>query len=150
MPNSLKRDFSFSPDIKGGLGGKYSTLLGMIAEADIAFMIGDSLAVDVGGSVGPKQRELLARFGWQFSKNGMLRVTAQELRQLLRYSFVAGDEDVWMIQRTFGGTLRFSFDRKFLEYLELQGYISQSESKELGTKRFTTSSGQIWESTRRV
>lgn len=118
----------------------HSSQFGIVVRGDIARMLTENTAIDVEIAVGPKQREMLIKAGWKISKDGMLRVTAHQLKQLMTFDFISGKDSTWVSQETFGATIRIRSDKKWLEYLEASGYISNAESKTLGAKIFVIDS----------
>ena len=145
--------FEIAPGVQARVGGKYNTRLGFIGEGGISSMIGEDFAIDIGGSIGPRQREILIKAGWQFNENGQLKITAQELRQLQEYRFTSGTEEAWVAQHTLGATVRFKPSVEWINYLEANGFISKSDSVQLATKTWTIDTPslfELWENQRRI
>jgi len=124
-------------------GAEKNSQFGIIIRGDVARMLTDNTAIDVEIAGGSKQREVLIKAGFKVSENGILRVTAHQLQQLMSFDFESGRDSSWMNQTTLGTTLRIKSDKKWLEFLEVNGYISKAASKELAHKNFVIDSATL-------
>lgn len=151
-PNGLTIENSFDRK-KLILTPEYSNQTGMSIGATLAAMLGDNAAIGVLLTVGADKTELLLNAGFKFDKRQNFIVTVGQLDQFLDYAFLSGTEKVGVTQTSGALGYQLQLGQEFLRFLEVNGYVAKSTSRELANKTFTVDTAtvyELWSEPRRI
>ena len=115
---------------------EYSDKTGVSLGVALATMLGDQAAVGVILTGGADKREVLINAGFKLDERQRFIVTAGQLKQFLDYAFVSGTEKAGMTQNSGGVSYQLQLGKEFLRFLELNGYVSKTASRDLADKTF--------------
>lgn len=108
-------------------------------------MIGENTAIAVDVEAGSKQSRFLSTLGYKITENQRIKLTYEHFRRLTDFMFSSGEVSETMAQNSLGATYRLKLDRETLKYLELNGYMSKTSSKELEDKTFYIDTPTLYE-----
>lgn len=108
-------------------------------------MIGENTAIAVDVEVGSKQARFLTTLGYEISKTQRVKLTYEHFRRLTDFMFSSGEVSETIAQNSVGATYRLKLDKETLKYLELNGYMSKTSSKELEDKTFYIDTPTLYE-----
>jgi len=132
---------------------EYSDKTGWSIGATLASMLGDKAAVGLLLSAGADKNEVLINAGFQVDAHQRIIVTVGRLEQFLDYAFRSGSEVVGMTQISGAVNYQLQLGSEFLRFLELNGYVAQTASRDLAGKTFTVDTAtlyELWNEPRRV
>ena len=135
------------------LAPEYSQRTGLSLGAALAAMLGDNAAVGVLLSAGADQQELLLNAGFQPDDRQRVIVSAGQLRQFLDYTVRTGTEKAGMTQNSAAASYELRLGKEFLQFLEINGYLADTASRELDGKTFaidTATLYELWNDPRRI
>ncbi len=132
---------------------EYSDRTGWSVGTTLTSMLGDNAAVGVLLNVGRDKKELLINTGFQVDARQHVIVTVGQLEQFLDYAFRTGTESVGMTQTSGAVNYQLQLGSDFLRFLELNGYVAQTASRELAGKTFVVDTAtlyELWNDPRRI
>lgn len=132
---------------------EYSNQTGLSIGTALASMLGDHAAVGVVLTAGADKREWLINVGYKLDERQRFIVTAGQLEQFLDYSFRSGTDKVGMTQNSGALSYQLQLGREFLRFLEINGYVAKTASRDLADKTFAVDSAtlfELWNDPRRI
>ena len=69
--------------------------------------------------------------GFSLFKNGLFKITAERLSQVLPFTFDSGSVNQRMAQNAYGARYQYAFDNKFFRDISLGGYYADTPNKSL-------------------
>lgn len=139
--------------IKLAVTPEYSKHTGVSLGVALASMLGDNAAVGILVRGGDDKKEILLNAGFNLGNSQQLILSAGQLKQSLDFSFPSGTERVDMAQDSAGIGYQLQLGQEFLRYLEVNGYVSRTASRDLADKTFfvdTATLYELWNDPRRV
>jgi hypothetical protein len=132
---------------------EYSNQTGVSLGVTLASMLGEDAAVGVLLNVGSDKREWLINAGYKIDERQRFIVTAGQLKQFLDYAFVSGTEKVGMTQNSGAISYQLQLGKEFLRFLEVNGYVAKTDSRDLADKTFAVDTAtlfELWNDPRRI
>lgn len=136
---------------------EYSRQTGFSLNATWARQLGDSSALGVLFGGGSDQFEGVLNLGFDLDARQGLVLSAGQLRQNLEFGFVSGAEHARLTQHGGGISYRYQLGQSVgpsvLQYLELDGYLARTGSRDLADRTFaieTPSLYELWNDPRRI
>lgn len=132
---------------------EYTEQTGFAVTAALASMLGDSAAVGLVLTGGPDKREALINAGFKFDQHQRIVLSVGQLKQFLDFNFRSGVDNVELTQNEGAINYQFQLGEEFLRYLELTGYLSKAESRQLAGKTFAVDTAtlyELWNDPRRI
>ena len=132
---------------------EYSNQTGLSIGGALASMLGDNAAVGVLLTVGADKKEWLINAGYKIDERQRFIVTAGQLEQFLDYSFRSGTDKVGMTQNSGALSYQLQLGNEFLRFLEVNGYLAKTASRDLADKTFaidTATLFELWNDPRRI
>ena len=139
--------------IKLAVTPEYSKYTGVSLGVALASMLGDKAAIGILANGGNDKREILINAGFQLGNTQQLIVSVGRLKQSLDFSFPSGTERVTMAQDSAGIGYQLQLGQEFLHYLEVNGYVSRTASRDLVDMTFavdTATRYELWNDPRRI
>jgi hypothetical protein len=144
---------STSADKKFRLAPEYSNLTGLALNAGFATTFNDNSALGLLLAAGADKKELLFNAGYQFDANQRLLFTLGQLRQNLEFAFLSGNDKTQLSQNSGAISYQYRLGRGALSGFEINSYLSDTGSRELGSKTWYTDSAdlyELWNEPRRI
>ena len=132
---------------------EYSNQTGSSLGLTLATMLGDKAAVGVLLQAGAAKNEVLVNAGYRLDEHQRFVVTAGQLEQFMHYAFPTGEEKVGMKQNSGALHYQLQLGREFLRFLEINGYVADTASRELAGKTFSVDTAtlyELWSTPRRI
>ena len=140
---------------------EYSRQTGFSLNAAWARQLGDSSALGVLFGGGADQFEGVLNLGFDLDARQSLVLSAGQLRQNLEFGFVSGAEHARLTQHGGGISYRYQLGQSVgqsvgpsvLQYLELDGYLARTGSRDLADRTYaieTLSLFELWNDPRRI
>jgi hypothetical protein len=132
---------------------EYSNQTGLSIGGALASMLGDNAAVGVLLTVGADKKEWLINAGYKIDERQRFIVTAGQLEQFLDYAFRSGTDKVGMTQNSGALSYQLQLGNEFLRFLEVNGYVAKTASRDLADKTFaidTATLFELWNDPRRI
>jgi hypothetical protein len=139
--------------IKLAVTPEYSKHTGVSLGVALASMLGDNAAVGILVRGGDEKKEILLNAGFKLGDSQQLILSAGRLKQSLDFSFPSGTERVEMAQDSAGVGYQLQLGQEFLRYLEVNGYLSRTASRNLADKTFAVDTAtlyELWNDPRRI
>ena len=139
--------------IKLAVTPEYSKHTGVSLGVALASMLGDKAAVGILVNGGDDKKEVLINAGFRLGNSQQLIVSAGRLKQSLDFTFPSGTERVTMAQDSAGVGYQLQLGQEFLRYLEVNGYVSHTASRNLADKTFAVDTAtlyELWNDPRRI
>jgi hypothetical protein len=124
---------------------EYSNQTGLSVGGALASMLGDNAAVGVLFTAGADKKEWLLNAGFKLDERQRFVVTAGQLQQFLDYAFRSGTEKVGMTQNSGAVSYQLQLGKEFLRFLEANGYVAKTASRDLADKTFAVDTATIYE-----
>lgn len=133
-----KDDVSNLPTI--GVGAYGDTRLGFIADTKMSSYLNarntQAGALEIAG--GPNVIRANATYGVALTPEQRIKLTYEFLDENIDFNFVSGTVEKWMYQHAVGASYAYLLDNvRFLDSIEVGGYYTYSNSKDLSTRQFT-------------
>ena len=141
------KSISVTPEYSDQTGWSIGTTLASIG------ILGDNAAVGLLLSAGSDKNEMLINAGFQVDAQQRIVVTVGRLEQFLDYAFRSGTEVVGMTQTSGAVNYQLQLGSELLRFLEVNGYVAQTASRELAGKTFSVDTAtlyELWSEPRRV
>jgi hypothetical protein len=151
-PNGVTLESTFDQK-KIVVAPEYSNQTGLSIGAALASMLGDNAAIGVILTAGSDKKELLLNAGFKFDERQRFILTAGQIEQYLDYAFRSGTEKVGATQNSGGISYQLQLGAEFLRYLEVNGYVAKTDSRDLADKTFaidTATLYELWNDPRRI
>ncbi|MDP1956884.1 MAG: hypothetical protein Q8J75_01745 [Rhodocyclaceae bacterium] len=132
---------------------EYSHQTGLSIGAALAAMLGDNAAVGVLLTAGSSKKEWLVSVGYKLDERQRFILTTGQLEQFLDYGFRSGTEKVGITQNSGGVSYQLQLGAEFLRFLEFNGYVAKTASRDLADKTFaidTATLYELWNDQRRM
>lgn len=132
---------------------EYSNQNGIGIAAALAALVGEQAAVGVLVSAGSNKKELLLNAGYQPDANNRFILSVGQLRQFFDIAFTSGMDKAEMTQNSGGLGYQLYLGRELLNYLELNGYLADTPSRDLADKTFAVDTAtlyELWNDRRRI
>ena len=139
--------------IKLAVTPEYSKHTGVSLGVVLASMLGDNAAVGILVHGGDEKKEILLNAGFKLGDSQQLILSAGRLKQSLDFSFPSGTERVELAQDSAGVGYQLQLGQEFLRYLEVNGYVSRTASRNLADKTFAVDTAtlyELWNDPRRI
>ncbi|MDP2994665.1 MAG: hypothetical protein Q8N46_06030 [Anaerolineales bacterium] len=139
--------------IKLAVTPEYSKHTGVSLGVALASMLGDKAAVGILVNGGDDKKEVLINAGFRLGNSQQFIVSAGRLKQSLDFTFPSGTERVTMAQDSAGVGYQLQLGQEFLRYLEVNGYVSHTASRNLADKTFAVDTATLyalWNDPRRI
>jgi hypothetical protein len=139
--------------IKLAVTPEYSKYTGVSLGVALASMLGDKAAVGILVNGGDDKKEILVNAGFRLGHSQQLIISAGRLKQSLDFTFPSGTERVTMAQDSAGVGYQLQLGQEFLRYLEVNGYVSRTASRNLADKTFAVDTAtlyELWNDPRRI
>jgi hypothetical protein len=140
------QNFNFSSDSLGlagplSVGVNYDTLIGTILNGQYAQKLSDSVALGALGEYGTDQYRLSGTAGFKVSEEGMMKVTAEYLSQVLPFSFDSGNIDQRVDQNAYGARFQQNMNNSLIQDVNVGGYWAKAPNTDLSTITFAGDDG---------
>ncbi len=135
------------------LSPEYSNQTGASLGVTLASMLGENAAVGVLLNLGADKKEYLLNAGYKIDERQRVIVTAGQLTQFLDYAFLSGKENLGLTQNSGALSYQLQLGEEFLRFLEVNGYVAKTESRNLADKTFAIDSAtvfELWNDPRRI
>lgn len=132
---------------------EYSNQNGIGIAAALASLVGEQAAVGMLVSAGSNKKELLLNAGYQPDANNRFIVSVGQLRQFFDIAFASGLDKAEMTQNSGGLGYQLYLGRELLNYLEFNGYLADTPSRDLADKTFAVDTAtlyELWNDQRRI
>ncbi len=132
---------------------EYSNETGASLGVTFATLLGQDAAVGVLLNIGNDKKEWLINAGYKLDERQRIVVTAGQLKQFLDYAFISGTEKVGLTQNSGAVSYQFQLGKEFLRFLEVNGYVAKTDSRDLTDKTFaidTATLFELWNDPRRI
>lgn len=132
---------------------QYSSETGASLGITLASMLGEDAAVGVLLNAGAHRKEWLINAGYKIDERQRFIVTAGQLKQFLDYAFRSGKENVGMTQSSGAVSYQLQLGKEFLRFLEVNGYVAKTTSRDLADKTFIVDNNtilELWNDPRRI
>ena len=132
---------------------EYSNQTGVSLGVALATMLGDQAAIGILLTAGADKREYLLNAGFKIDERQRFIISAGQLKQFLDYAFASGTEKTEMTQNSGGISYQLQLGNEFLRYLEANGYLSKTASRDLADKTFAIDGAtlyELWNDPRRI
>ncbi len=139
--------------IKLSVTPEYSKHTGVSLGVALASMLGEKAAVGILVNGGDDKKEILVNAGFRLGNSQQLIISAGRLKQSLDFAFPSGTERVTMAQDSAGVGYQLQLGQEFLRYLEVNGYLSRTASRNLADKTFVVDTAtlyELWNDPRRI
>lgn len=124
LSGPVSADVKFDADLDWILGLKYLRMFGESA----------GLAAKLTG--GPNEFRTNVTTGYAFTRDHQIKVTYEYLTQNLPFNFASGEIREWVAQHSAGAAYQYVIRGEILHSLELSGYITRANSKDLENMAF--------------
>ena len=140
------QNFNLSTDNLGlsgplSVGVNYDSLMGTILGGQYAQKLTNNFALGALGEYGEDQYRLSGTAGFQVSEQGMVKVTAEYLSQVLPFSFDSGDIDQRVDQSAYGARFQQNINHSFVQDVNVGGYWANAPNTDLSTVTFVGDDG---------
>lgn len=132
---------------------EYSNRTGISLGVVLASMLGDHAAIGILMGGGAEKKEVLLNGGFNIGSGQRLLVSVGQLKQSHDYLFPSGVEKVGMTQNSAGLGYQRQLGSEFLRFLEVNGYVSKTGSRDLVDKTFSINNAtlyELWNDPRRI
>ena len=132
---------------------EYSNESGASLGVTLASMLGEDAAVGVLLNVGADKKELLINAGYKIDERQHFIVTVGQLKQFLNFAFASGAEKVGLTQSSGAVSYQLQLGKEFLRFLEVNGYVAKTASRDLSDKTFAIDAAtlfELWNDPRRI
>ena len=85
---------------------------------------------------GQNTSRLNGTIGFNLSKHGLFKFTAEYLSQVLPFTFDSGAVNQRMAQNAYGATYQYAFDNKFIRDISIGGFYADTPNKSLDSLAF--------------
>ncbi len=139
--------------IKVLIAPEYSNQTGISLDAALAGMLGENAAVGLVLTGGADKKEVLLNAGFKVDERQRVILSVGQLKQSLDFLFPSGKEQVSMAQNSAGLGYQLQLGQEFLRYLEINGYVSNTASRNLADKTFAVDTAtlyELWNDPRRI
>jgi hypothetical protein len=151
-PNGARLESTFGRQ-KLTVTPEYSNQTGLSIGGALASMLGDNAAVGVLLTVGADKKEWLINAGYKIDERQRFIVSAGQLEQFLDYAFRSGTDKVGMTQNSGALSYQLQLGNEFLRFLEVNGYLAKTASRDLADKTFAVDTAtlyELWNDPRRI
>jgi hypothetical protein len=100
--------------------------------------------------LGNGQRRINGTYGYMIDDFQRIKVSAEYLQQNINFDFDSGDLKKWVGQGAYGVTYNYLISQGFFHDVDVNAYYSKAGSKELESKIFHGSDGNVYENFRRI
>ncbi|MCK9272601.1 Ig-like domain-containing protein [Candidatus Gracilibacteria bacterium] len=134
-------------DGRGSASGeiKYSSNSGELVSGTLSHMVGNQAAVSVNVEAGSKEARFLGSLGYQIDSSNSVMVTFEHYQKMMDFMFTSGEVSERMSQNSVGATYKLKLNHDFVKSLELNGYVSKSDSKQLENKDYVVDTATMYE-----
>ena len=139
--------------IKLAITPEYSNQTGASLGVALASMLGDNAAVGILLNGGDDKKEMLLNGGIGIGQGQRIILSVGQLKQSLDFHFLSGTEKARMAQNSAGIGYQLQLGQEFLRYLEVNGYVSKTASRDLADKTFAVDTAtlyELWNDPRRI
>ncbi|MDO9232444.1 MAG: DUF1566 domain-containing protein [Methylotenera sp.] len=154
--NAQGAGFNYRDNIGGKLISitpQYNQQNGTSIGGSLAGALSKNMAVGVLLSVGSDRNEWLLNTGFDLTSNQRFIFTLGQLSQKLDFNFISGKQKTQVRQDNFAGSYQYFLGKDWLNAAEVNAYISNTGSVNLGAKTYftdTTSLYELWSDPRRI
>jgi hypothetical protein len=120
------------------LGANYSNLTSLFFNGQYLQKIADFFAIGALGEYGEKQYRINGTAGFQFSAQGLIKLTAERFSQVLPFDFASGNINQRVNQNAYGLRMEHLVNPYFLQNINLGAYWAQAPNAPLSTVQFTS------------
>ncbi len=138
---------------KISISPEYSNQTGVSIGLALASMLGEQAAVGVLLTAGADKTELLLNAGFKLDERQRFIVSVGQLKQFLDFAFASGTEKLGITQNSGGISYQLQLGGEFLRFLETNGYVSKTASRDLADKTFAVDTAtlyELWNDPRRI
>ncbi len=112
---------------------KYDTELSWIFGLNYIHMFEESLGLATKLTGGANEFRSNVTASYAFSDDHQLKLSYEYLTQNLPFDFASGSIDEWVSQHSLGATYQYILRHEIVHSLELSGYITRAQSKDLSS-----------------
>jgi hypothetical protein len=154
--NSHGAGFNYLDNTDGNLlklSPQYDKLSGVSLDGSFASNISKGLAAGILLTVGEDKNEWLVNTGFDFNNTSRFIFTLGQFRQTLDFNFISGKQNAQITQNNFAGSYQYFLGDGWLNFAELNTYLSDTGSVKLSDKTYFTDNAylyELWSDPRRI
>ncbi len=154
--NAQGAGFNYRDKINGKLisiNPQYTEQGGAAIGGSFSTPIAKNMAVGILLTVGSDKNEWLLNTGFDLTSNQRFIFSVGQLRQKLDFNFISGKQKAQVTQNNVAGSYQYFLGKDWLNAAEVNAYLSDTGSVNLGAKTYftdTTSLYELWSDPRRI